>query len=86
MHKIAVIATSTGCLDYLNLKNDNLRIIRMKLIINEDVYSDYIEMTAEKFYTMLDNDSTLVPSSSMPSIGEFLTMLEYPQYSHNRVI
>ena len=76
MNKIAVIATSTGCLDYLNIKNENLRIIRMKIIMNEDIYSDYIEMTAEKFYSMLDNDHSLVPTSSMPSIGEFLVMLE----------
>ncbi len=76
MSKIAVIATSTGCLDYLDIKNENLRIIRMKIIAGDASYSDYIEMTSEKFYEMLNNDKSLVPSSSMPSIGEFLEMLE----------
>jgi len=76
MKKIAVVATSTGCLDYLDIKNENLRILRMKIIMGDDSYNDYIEMTAEKFYEMLNEDKSLVPSSSMPSIGEFLEMLE----------
>ena len=33
-------------------------------------------MTAERFYAMLNTNKSLVPSSSMPSIGEFLEMLE----------
>lgn len=76
MSKIAVIATSTGCLDYLDVKDDNLRILRMKIIMGDNEYNDYIEMTADKFYDMLNKDKSLVPSSSMPSIGEFLEMLE----------
>ena len=39
MSKIAVIATSTSCLDYLDVKNDNLRILRMKIIMGEDTYN-----------------------------------------------
>ena len=29
MNKIAVISTSTGSLDYLDLKNENLKILRL---------------------------------------------------------
>ena len=76
MNKIAVIATSTGCLDYLDLKNENLRILRMKIVMGDNVYDDFIEMTADRFYGMLHTNKALVPSSSMPSIGEFLDMLE----------
>ncbi len=76
MSKIAVIATSTGCLDYLDIKNKNLKILRMKIVMGDDVYEDFIEMTADRFYGMLNADKALVPSSSMPSIGEFLEMLE----------
>ena len=76
MSKIAVIATSTGSLDYLDLKNENLKILRLKILAGDKEYSDFVELTAEKFYGMLNEDKSLVPSSSLPSIGEFLDMLE----------
>lgn len=76
MSKRAVIATSTGCLDYLNLTHDNLRILRMKIIINDDSFNDYVDMTASDFYHRLKTDKTLVPTSSMPSPGELYALLE----------
>lgn len=76
MSKRAVIATSTGCLDYLDLKEKDLYILRMKILINDDVYNDFIDLNADEFYQMLIDDSKLVPSSSMPSIGEMLDMFE----------
>ena len=76
MSKTAVIATSTGCLDYIDNKYDNLRILRMKIIMNDDTFNDFIEITAGDFYKRLEEDNSLVPSSSMPSIGELLELLE----------
>lgn len=76
MSKKAVIATSTSCLDYLNVKEDNLFILRMKILMGEDTLEDYVDITADEFYTRLNKDKNLVPSSSMPSIGEFLDLLE----------
>ena len=75
MSKIAVIATSTGSLDYLDLKDKNLKILRLKILAGDNEYSDFVELTAEKFYGMLKTDKNLVPSSSLPSIGELLDML-----------
>lgn len=76
MSKRAVIATSTGCLDYLDLKEKNLFILRMKIIIKDETYNDFIDLDADEFYQMLIDDNKLVPSSSMPSIGEMLDMFE----------
>lgn len=76
MSKRAVIATSTGCLDYLDLNEENLRILRMKIIMGDETYNDYIDITAEKFYQSLIDDNTLVPQSSMPSPGELLELLD----------
>lgn len=76
MSKRAVIATSTSCLDYLEVPYDNLRILRMKIIMNDTTYNDFIDITAERFYQALLDDSTLVPTSSMPSPGELLELLE----------
>lgn len=76
MSKTAVIATSTGSLDYLENNYDNLRILRMKLILKDETYNDFIEITASDFYNRLKEDTSLVPSSSMPSIGELFVMLD----------
>lgn len=76
MSKTAVIATSTSCLDYIDNKYDNLRILRMKIILNDKTFNDFIEITASDFYKRLEEDKSLVPSSSMPSIGELVELLE----------
>lgn len=87
MSKIAVIATSTGSLDYLNLKNENLKILRLKILVGDKEYSDFVELTAEKFYSMLNENKSLVPSSSLPSIGELLEMLkEIEEEGYDEVI
>jgi DegV family protein with EDD domain len=77
MSKTAIIATSTSCLDYLNLKEDNLFVLRMKILMGDKTFEDYIGITAEDFYSTIKADKKLVPSSTMPSIGEFLELLEH---------
>jgi len=76
MNKRAVIATSTGCLDYLHLNEENLRILRMKIIMNDTTYNDFIDINAEQFYNALKANTSLVPTSSMPSPGEVYELLD----------
>lgn len=76
MSKKAVIATSTSCLDYLNLEENDLRILRMKILMGTETLEDYFGITAEDFYDRLKANRKLVPSSTMPSIGEFLELLD----------
>jgi fatty acid-binding protein DegV len=51
MNKRAIIATSTGCLDYVDFKHKDLRMLRMKIILNNETYNDFIDLTADEFYT-----------------------------------
>jgi len=76
MKKTAVIAVSTGCLDYLDLSHENLFIIRCKIIMGDKIYDDFVDMNADDFYSALKNDTSLVPTSSMPSLGEINETLE----------
>ena len=46
MSKKAIIATSTSCLDYLKLSETDLRIIRIKILMGDDVYEDFLDITA----------------------------------------
>jgi DegV family protein with EDD domain len=48
----------------------------MKIIINEESYNDFVDITAEDFYQKLLDDKSLVPTSSMPSPGELFELLE----------
>lgn len=75
MSRTAVIATSTSCLDYLDISDSNLRILRMKITIENETYNDFVEINADEFYQKLTDNKSLVPSSSMPSIGEYLELL-----------
>jgi|AntRauTorcE11897_2_1112592.scaffolds.fasta_scaffold00444_15 DegV family protein with EDD domain len=68
--KTAVIAVSTGCLDYEDINTDNLFIIRCTIEIGGKSFKDYVEINANDFYKQLKEDNSLVPSSSMPPIGE----------------
>ena len=49
MSKKAIIATSTSCLDYLNLEEKDLFIIRMKIQMGIETFNDFIDITAEEF-------------------------------------
>ncbi len=76
MKKTAVIAVSTGCLDYLDIKHDNLFIIRCKIIMGDKTYNDYVDLNADKFYETIKSDSNIIPTSSMPSLGEITEAFE----------
>ena len=76
MKKTAVIAVSTGCLDYLDIDSKNLFMIRCKIIIGDNTYDDYVDINASTFYETIKNDTSIVPTSSMPAIGEIIETLE----------
>lgn len=83
MGKRIVVDTSTGCLDYYK-HNHNIEIIRIKLDIDGTLYADGTDMPADKFYTFLENNPTVVPKTTQPSIGElmeFFTDLKDKGYS-----
>jgi len=76
MKKTAVVAVSTGCLDYLDINHDNLYMVRCKIVLRDDTYDDYTEIKADDFYQTIKQDTSLVPTSSMPSIGEITQTFE----------
>ncbi len=76
MKKTAVIAVSTGCLDYLDISYDNLFIVRCKIILDDKSYNDFVDLNADTFYETIKSDTSLVPTSSMPSLGEMLETFE----------
>lgn len=76
MSKIALISTSTSSLDYMDINDINLRVLRMKILMGDATFEDYTGITAKDFYHRLKTDKSLVPSSTMPAIGELFELLE----------
>ncbi len=74
--KTAVVAISTGCLDYLDINQEHLYILRCKIILEGKSYEDYVDIDAKTFYERIKADKNIIPTSSMPSIGEVQTLFE----------
>ncbi|TVP95436.1 MAG: DegV family protein [Acholeplasmatales bacterium] len=76
MEKTAVIAISTGCLDYLDFTHADLYMLRCKILLKDAQYDDFTQMNAEQFYQILRDDPDVVPTSSMPALGEVSDLYE----------
>lgn len=76
MSKISFITDSTAYLEKEYVKNHPVRVIPLNLHWDEKTYKDGVDITPEEFYTRLEKSETL-PSTSQPSVGDFLE--EYEQ-------
>ncbi len=72
MKKLGVLVCTNSAIDYIP-HNYDIRIIRSTVLMGGKEYVDYEELTASRFYEMLEEDSTLIPRTAMASTG---TMLE----------
>lgn len=75
MGKRIVATTSTSCLDYYEHGHD-IRIIRIKIDLNGKLYADGTEMPADKFFSLLQENPTLIPKTTQVPIGELLDFFE----------
>lgn len=74
MKKI-VCDTSTGGLDYYPHEH-GVKLIRIKIFINDKSYQDGSELKADDFYQLMRQDPTMVPKTSQPSMGEIIHFFE----------
>ena len=74
-NKIAVIACSNACLDYINHDYD-IKIFRSTLHLGDEEYLDYIDIKADDFYKRLEEDKSVFPSSSYMPIGQMIEIYE----------
>lgn len=72
MKKLGVLVCTNSALDYIP-HNYDIRIIRSTILMGGKEYVDYEELTAPRFYEMLEEDPSLFPRTAMASTG---TMLE----------
>lgn len=73
--KRAIVDTSTGGLDYYPFEHD-VKIIRIKIFMNEKGYLDGSELKADEFYRIMRDHPDMVPKTSQPSVGEVIQFFE----------
>ncbi|MDY0074271.1 MAG: DegV family protein [Acholeplasmataceae bacterium] len=73
--KRLVIDTSTGGLDYYPFDH-HVKMIRIKIFMNDKVYQDGLDLKADQFYALLREQPSLVPKTSQPSVGEIISFFE----------
>lgn len=74
-NKIAVIACSNACLDYINHDYD-IKIFRSTLHLGDEDFLDFIDIKADDFYKRLEEDKSVFPSSSYMPLGQMIEIYE----------
>lgn len=75
MKKIAWITDSTSGLPIEYLKEKNIHVVPLQVIVNDRSYREDIDITKEEFYELL-KDHGDGAKTSQPAIGEFIELYE----------
>lgn len=71
MSKIGLLVCGNSGIDYIEHKYD-IPVIRSILLVGENEYSDYVDITAGEFYKMLEDNPELTPSTAQAATGVIL--------------
>jgi len=73
MEKIALITDSASDISTDFLKENNIKVVPLKVIFSDREYDDGIDITPEMLYDALPNE---IPKTSLPSVEKFTSLLE----------
>ncbi|NLW07048.1 MAG: DegV family protein [Clostridia bacterium] len=75
MAKIRIVTDSTADLPRELVEQYNITVVPLNVIFGEETYLESVDLTADDFYRKLAQ-STVLPTTSQPSPGEFVTAYE----------
>lgn len=75
MKKLGMLVCTNSSIDYID-HDYQVDIVRSTVLLGDEEYIDYEELTAEQFYEKLKNDPNLFPRTSMASTGVMLEHYE----------
>lgn len=75
MAKIGIMVCGNSGIDYIDHEFD-IPVIRSILLIGDKEFTDFVDINAEDFYIMLNDDPTLTPSTSQAATGVMLQQYE----------
>jgi len=71
--KIVWVTDSVSCITPQDSFKNNIHIVPLSIIFNEKVYKDGEDLTYDEFYSLL-SESSKTPTTSQPSVGEFVEL------------
>lgn len=75
MKKLGLMVCTNSAIDYIDHDID-VRVVRSTVILGDEEFVDYEELTADKFYEKLQADSSVFPRTAMASTGKMLEFYE----------
>ncbi|MFO7820184.1 MAG: DegV family protein [Halanaerobacter sp.] len=73
--EVAIVTDSTADLSLDKVKEHNINLIPLKVIIDGEEYLDQVELTTEEFLDKLEETEGL-PTTSQPALGRFIELYE----------
>jgi DegV family protein with EDD domain len=75
MSKIGLLVCGNSGIDYIDHDYD-IDVIRSILLVGDKEYTDYVDISADEFYQMLEADKSLSPSTAQAATGVILEQYE----------
>lgn len=75
MSKIGIIVCGNSGIDYIDHPYD-IEVLRSILMIREEEYTDFVDITAEDFYKRLKSDKELVATTAQTATGVMVETIE----------
>ncbi len=75
MSKIGILVCGNSGIDYEKVDYP-FTVVHSQLIINNESYEDYVDITAEEFYDKIDKNPNIPLSTAQASTGEFINAIE----------
>ena len=73
--KIGIVVCTNSGADYYHFDHP-VEVIHSYLHLNEDLYEDYVDITAEEFYEKIANDPNIDVKTSQPPLGSIIEKYE----------
>ena len=74
MPRVGIVTDSTCDLTPSQLRDLDVRMVPLKVLIGDETFLDWVEMTPEEFYKRLAT-APVLPKTSQPTPAEFLCCL-----------
>ena len=68
MNKVGVLVCGNSGIDYIKHDYD-IEVIRSILFVGENEYEDFVDITADEFYKMLEDNPELTPTTAQAATG-----------------
>lgn len=85
MGKIGIVTDSTAYLEEDFVRENDIKVVPLKVIFGKDSYDEGVDITYEEFFKRLKEEPEL-PTTSSPSLGEFKKAYEEMAEKYDEIV